>query len=78
MVYQSALKVAPSAARLQLELDRLSWSPWCGDTAEGWDGEVAHSRWPGNVLENANLTIKIRIVLKTKINKYKLNKLVFV
>lgn len=53
--------MAPSAARLQLELDRPSWSPGCGGRAEGWDGEAAHSRWPGNVLENANLTIKIRV-----------------
>lgn len=57
MVYQSGLKVAPSAARLQLELDRLSWSARCGDRAEGWDGEVAHNRWPGNVLENTNMTM---------------------
>lgn len=52
MVYRSGLKVAPSAARLQLELDRLSWSAGCGDRTEGWEGGPAHSRWPGNVLEN--------------------------
>lgn len=69
MIYRSGLKVAPSAARLQLELDRLSWSAGCGDRMEGWENGPAHSKWPGNVLENTKLTMKIWIVFYLSMQK---------
>lgn len=58
MVHRSGLKVEPSAARLQLELDRLSWSLGCWGWTEGREGGAAHRRWPGNVLGDRNLIVK--------------------
>lgn len=63
MVYRSGLKAEPSAARLQLELDRLSWSLGCWGWTEGPEGGAAHSRCPGNVLGDRNLTVKLVLLL---------------
>lgn len=51
------LKVDPRAARLQLELDRLSWSVWCSGRRAGRGGGGAHSRWSGYILQDRNITV---------------------
>lgn len=57
-VHRSGLRVEPRAARLQLELDRLSWSLGCWGRRGGREGGAAHSRWSGYVLGDRNMTVK--------------------
>lgn len=56
VVYRSVLKADPRAARLQLELDTLSWSLACWGRRGGREGGTAHSRWSGHRLEDRSLS----------------------